>query len=222
MISLLLALEPVTREGARQAAGDELSKGAYRAERPGLVTQLIDQLLTLLQNGLQKGADAAPGGLPGLVALALVVVAVVVVVRLRSGPLARRTRVGDPFGGFAERVSPEQHRRRADEHAAAGRYAEAVRERIRAIISDLEERVVLEPRLGRTADEVAAEAGAVLPDAAGDLQRAARIFDDVWYGKRPATAAMAGEMRDVDRRVQAARAGSAGSAPVPGRLAVPR
>lgn len=219
MITLLLALEPVTRDGARDAARDELSKGIYQAERPSLVMQAIDKLLTLIQEGLNKGSQAAPGGVWGLVILALLVVIVVVVVRLKTGPLARRVRVGDPFGGFARPVTPDEHRRRADEHAAAGRFAEAVRERLRAIIRDLEERAVIEPRLGRTADEVAAEAGAVLADVAADLHRAARLFDDVWYGKRPATASMDADLRAIDRRVRAARTSPARSA---AQYAVPR
>ena len=102
-------------------------------------------------------------------------------------------------------VSAAEHRRRAAEFTAAGRLAEAIRERLRAIVRELEERAVLEPRLGRTADEVAAEAGAVLPDVAADLQRAARIFDEVWYGRVPATEAMDADVEAVDRRVRAAR-----------------
>jgi hypothetical protein len=220
MIPTLLALAPITRNGARDAARDELSRGVYQAQRPGLFQQLLDKLLTLLQEGLQKGADAAPGGVWGLGALAVVVLTFVVVVRLKAGPLARGARVGDPFGGFARPVSPVEHRRRADEQAAAGRYAEAVRERLRAIIRDLEERAVLDPRVGRTADEVAFESGLVLPAAAADLHRAARMFDDVWYGKRPATAAMDAELRQIDRRVQGARTGPVRAAA--GQLAVPR
>ncbi len=222
MISLLLAVEPITRDGARDAARDELSKGIYQAEKPSLLAQAVDKLLTLLNDALNKGAEAAPGGPWGLVVLALVVVAVVVVVRLKSGPLSRLTRVGDPFGGFARPVAPEEHRRRADEHAAAARFDEAVRERLRAIIRDLEERAVIEPRLGRTADEVAYEAGGLLPNAARDLHRAARIFDDVWYGKRPATAAMYGEMREIDRRVQTVRAPRVAQAEPAASFVVPR
>ena len=51
----------------------------------------------------------------------------------------------------------------------------------------LEERVVLDPRPGRTADEVAREAGVRLPGAAEALSDAARAFDDVTYGGRVGT-----------------------------------
>lgn len=200
-----LVVEEITRDSARDAAREELSKGIYQAERPGLVEQLIDEAVTLLDRGFQRAGEAVPGGRVGLVVLALLVVGAVVAIRLRTGPLSRSARSGDSFGGSDQALSPAEHRRRADQHEAAGRYAEAVLERLRAIVRDLEDRAILEPRLGRTADEVADEGGAALPDVAADLQRAARTFDDVWYGGRPATAAMAGDLREIDRRVQTAR-----------------
>lgn len=201
----LLALEPITRSGARDAAREELSKGIYQAARPSLLEQALNRLSTFIGHNVDRLSQAAPGGLWGIVAVVVVLVAVIIVVRAKTGPLSRGARAGDPFAGFAAALSPAEHRRRADEHAAAGRYPEAVRELLRAIVRDLEERAVLEPRLGRTADEVAYEAGRVLPQAAADLQRAARMFDDVWYGARPATAAMVADLRLIDRRVQAAR-----------------
>ena len=68
----------------------------------------------------------------------------------------------------------------ADAHAARGEWADAVRERLRAVVRSLEERAVLDERPGRTADEAAAEAGTALPTCADDLRRSARLFDDIW------------------------------------------
>ncbi|CAO0832539.1 hypothetical protein SMICM17S_08661 [Streptomyces microflavus] len=82
--------------------------------------------------------------------------------------------------------SAAQHRAAADAHAAALRWTEAVQERMRAIVRSLEERALLDPRPGRTADEAAAEAGRALPDHATRLRSAARDFDDVTYGGRTA------------------------------------
>ena len=220
MTSALLVVEEITRDGAREAARDELSKGKYQAGRPGLVEQLIDKAFELLDRGIDRASDAVPGGPAGLIILAFVLVAAIVAIRLRTGPLSRTARSNTPFGGFDQALTPAEHRHQADEHESAGRYAEAIRERLRAIVRDLEERVILEPRLGRTADEFAYEGGAALPDVAADLQRAARTFDDVWYGSRPATAAMAGDLRTIDRQVQAARPGAALRHPA--QLAVPR
>ena len=63
------------------------------------------------------------------------------------------------------------------------------------------------PRPGRTADEAAAEAGRALPDRDAELRAAARLFDDVWYGGRAATA-MDAQLRAVDEAVRATAAGA--------------
>lgn len=80
--------------------------------------------------------------------------------------------------------SAAEHRATAQAHAAAQRWSEAVQERMRAIVRSLEERALLDPRPGRTADEAAAEAGRTLPAHADQLRDAAREFDGVTYGGR--------------------------------------
>ncbi len=207
-------VEPLTREGAARAALHELAKGIYATQRPTLGQRLLDRLVQFLGDALQRATAAAPGGGWGLLALLALLVAAIVAIRLRTGPLARATRSRLEVG-LGATVSAEEHRRRADAHAAAGRYAEAVRERLRALAADLERRAVIEPRPARTADEMAAEAGAVLTDIAADLRRAARTFDDVWYGGRTATADMDAELRAVDGRVQESHPGAAKPASVP-------
>lgn len=74
----------------------------------------------------------------------------------------------------------------ADELAAAGRYAEAVRERLRAIVRELVERDVLAYRPGWTVTEFARAAGTVWPTAAAPLAAASEVFSQIWYGQRPA------------------------------------
>jgi hypothetical protein len=74
----------------------------------------------------------------------------------------------------------------ADQLAAAGRYKEAVRERLRAIIRDLIERGILPPTPGWTVTELAAAAGIAQPPLAPPLSGAAGVFSEIWYGLRPA------------------------------------
>jgi hypothetical protein len=139
-----------------------------------------------------------------LVVVLLLVAAAVVAVRLKLGPLGRRaTREEALFVGRTRTAA--QHRAAADAHAAAGAWAEAVRERLRAVVRSLEERAVLDERPGRTADEAAAEAGRALPGCAAGLRAAAVLFDEVWYGGRPAGPASYAALRDLDAQVQAAR-----------------
>jgi hypothetical protein len=85
----------------------------------------------------------------------------------------------------------------ADRLAAEGRYAEAVRERLRAMVRDLVDRGVIEHRPGWTVTELAAAAVAVRPAVDAPLGEAGRIFSDIWYGQRPADAGRDARMRTL-------------------------
>jgi hypothetical protein len=69
----------------------------------------------------------------------------------------------------------------------------------------MEERVIIEPRPGRTAQEAAADAGRRLPVQAAGLRSGADLFDGVEYGDRVATAADDTDLRALDAEVTAAR-----------------
>ncbi|GGM34625.1 DUF4129 domain-containing protein [Dactylosporangium sucinum] len=91
----------------------------------------------------------------------------------------------------------------ADRLAAEGRYAEAVRERLRAIVRGLVERRVLEHQPGMTVTELARAAGAALPGLDTPLRSATGIFSEIWYGQRPATAEHDDRMRRLAAEVGA-------------------
>jgi hypothetical protein len=208
------------REAAQQAAREELAKQVYREAGPGLVERVLRWLYDRAVGVLDGAAGVSPGGWAGVVVVVLLLVAAVVAVRLRVGPLGRREAAEqDLFVGRPR--TAQEHRAAADAHAAAGEWAEAVRERLRAVVRALEERTVLEPRPGRTADEAAQAAGLALPACADALRSGARLFDDIWYGGRPAGPDSDATMRDLDRAVSAARPARAPT-PVPTGFAGPR
>lgn len=195
---------PVALDRARAArlAREELAKQLYREAGPGLVQRFLRWALERAADLLDRVAGASPGGYPGLVVVLLLGVAAVVAVRLKVGPLSRRAPRDDTL--FAGRVrSAADHRADADRHAGRGEWADAVRERLRAVVRGLEERAVLDERPGRTADEAAAEAGAALPGCADRLRRAAGLFDDIWYGGRPAGPEHDAALRALDEQVRA-------------------
>lgn len=74
----------------------------------------------------------------------------------------------------------------ADRLAAEGRYAEAIRERLRESVTALTRYGVIAPAPAWTAHEVAARAGANRPAVSAPLNGATGIFSEVWYGRRPA------------------------------------
>ena len=194
----------LARDEAARLAREELAKQVYRDARPGLVPRVVGWLIERAGTLFDEVAGVSPGGYAGIAVVLLLVVAAVVAVRLKVGPLGRRE-AGEQalFSGRARTAA--EHRAAADAHAAAGEWAEAVRERLRAVVRSLEERAVLDERPGRTADEAAAEAGLALPAVAAELRRAARLFDDVWYGGRPAGPESDAALRAVDEQVRATR-----------------
>ena len=190
----------LTREQARDAAREELSRRQYEDAQPSLAVRLLGRLLREVGELLDRAAAAAPGGPLGLLLLVTLLVVLVAVVLAKVRPSARRRGAGSLFDGVGT-LTADQHRSRAEAAAARGEFADAVRERLRAVVRELEQRGVLDPRPGRTADEVAREAGAVVPEAAADLSRAARVFDEVWYGGRPADAGSYAVVVEVDQRL---------------------
>lgn len=196
-------LDP-SREVAREWARRELSDPVYARARPGWVTRFARWLLARLQD-LQVPDGLAPGRTLGLVLLLVLLAGVVAMVLIRTGPLRRVGRTNRAGAVLDERRTAAEHRSLADEAAAAGRWTTAVRERFRAVARSLEERTVLDERAGRTALETATEAGGAMPAVSVDLRSAARLFDDVVYGGRPATAAHDRQLRQLDDQVAAAR-----------------
>lgn len=203
-----MRLPPLTdlpgRDEAREAAHRELSRRAYAQAEPPLTYRVIRWVLTRLGDLLDKATTSVPGGSVGLLLLVLLValVAAVVVVRLRPALRDQRSRL--LFDGGQE-LTADQHRQRADQAAARGDHAEAVRERLRAVVRELEQRGVLDPRPGRTADEVARDAGTAVPVLAEPLRRGATVFDEVWYGGRVADATSYAVLVEVDRVVSGSR-----------------
>jgi hypothetical protein len=129
-------------------------------------------------------------------------VGLIVTLRLRLGALRDATGQGGPGALFTDRPrSAAEHRAAASEHARAARWDQAVQEQLRAIVRSLEERALLEPRPGRTADEAAAEAARPMPAHAAELRSAATTFDAVTYGGQHATQADHARLRALDERV---------------------
>lgn len=186
----------------------ELDKQIYQRDKPSWLERAWDRfsewLRDLFSHASQPKAHGNGGGWVSLAVIAVIaVVAIALVVWLMWGRRNPRSRTNALLDD--EPSTALDHREAAERYAAEGRWAEAIRERLRAVARDLEERAVLAPRPGRTADELAAEAGEAVPELADALRAGVRIFDDVWYGDRPATADGHARLRDLDERLRAIR-----------------
>lgn len=200
----------VGRDEARGAAARELSDPIYRRHEPSWFERAMDWTFDRIDELFDAVAGAAPGGVAGLILLLVMVAAIVVVVRLRLGPVARTPRSPGSVLG-ASMASAAEHRAASQAAAERAEYAEAVAERFRAVVRELEQRGVLEYAAGLTADEITKAAASALPGSAQGLRAAARIFDDVYYGGLRATAAQYEYLCTVDDQVRSERPAKAGA-----------
>ena len=199
------ALNPIGREEAQRRAAEELAGSGYVHESVldriyRAVRQIMDEIFAFEGSG----SDAVDT----LVGVLVVVLLLAGLTALVLWQLRRTSRSAAAPGGllFGERsMSAAEHRQAAETAAGAGRWGEAIRERLRAIARDLEERALVEAMPGRTADELAVEAGRVLPGFAAELADAARRFDEVSYGELPGTPEAYATLRDLDERLRVAR-----------------
>lgn len=203
-VVLAAALAPLTREGAGQAARHELAKQPYQQARPAWWVRPLRWLLHQIAR-LWTATAQHTGGSAALAVLVLVVVALVALVVWRVGPASRAA----SRRGFALSLDPEttadQHRAAAARFAAQKQWAEAVREQLRAVSRDLEDRALVQRRAGRTAYELATEGGRALPSVAGLLREGADVFVSIWYGSATASAADHQRLVAIDDAVRKAR-----------------
>ncbi|WP_328860741.1 DUF4129 domain-containing protein [Streptomyces sp. NBC_00306] len=195
---------------AREAAERELSKPMYHENDPSLLQRALDRFWEWVGGIFDTASGATPGGPLGLVVVVLLVIGLIAALWWRLGTPHRAALSADSLFDDVPRSAAE-HRSAAEIHAAAERWNQAVQERMRAIVRSLEERALLDPRPGRTADEAAAEGGRSLPDHTAGLRAAAREFDDVTYGGRTADRLAYLRLRDLDLELERAKPQLAGA-----------
>jgi uncharacterized protein DUF4129 len=208
----------IGRRAAQQLARAELAKPEYH-HHVSLVEAVILAVLHFLARVVNAASGAVPGGWWALVALAALAVLVTAGVLNWIGPLAQAHRGSGPLAAEGQPRTARDHRQEAQRLAGAGDYTAAIIECVRAIAAELEERGMLPARIGRTADELAAEAGRALPAHAGALRDAALRFDEIRYGQRPGSRAGYERLSELDRQIMASAPkvsspGGAGAAPV--------
>ena len=180
----------------------ELADPAYNAEPP-LLQRIVEWVLEHVANrsparqvpSLRAGRPGRPArtagtGLP--------------VVLRRTGLPARRARTGGVLFGTRRRSAAE-HRADADVASARNDWRVAVVERYRAVVAELEERGVIDPRArpdGRRGGRRRRRRSARGRRRPG---RGARLFDAVHYGNRPASADNDATLRRLDDAARAAR-----------------
>lgn len=202
----------IDREAAHEAAQRELAKPIYpKASWTDRLSEWLDDLLYRI---LMEGSKVPGGWFTVSVLLIILAVAVVVAVRIARRTM-RTNRSGEHALFDSHELSAAQHRATAEQYAAAGNWAAAIRHRLRAVARQLEEYGVLNPVPGRTATELAKDASAELPALSGEFRQAADAFNDVTYGKRPGTEPGYRLIADLDDHLRTRGAASAATASAP-------
>jgi hypothetical protein len=202
----------IDRDAAHEAAQRELGKPIY--PKPSLTERLMDWFNELLYKLMVEGSSV-PGGWFTL-SLLLILLAVAIVVAIRIARRAMRTNRDGEYALFGEHVlSAAEHRATAEQSAAAGNWAAAIRHRLRAVARQLEENAVLDAVPGRTATELARDAGRAVPNLAAELLLAADAFNDVTYGERPGTESAYRMIADLDDHLRRHTSATTVGSPAP-------
>lgn len=205
----------IDRDAAHDAAQRELGKPIY--PRGSLTDQLVAWLGDLIYKITAGGASVPGGWLTITVLLILVGAAVFVAVRVaRSTMRTNRGRQSLLFGSYE--MSSAEHRARAEQFAARGDWASAIRHRVRGVARHLEETAVVNPVPGRTATELARDAGQAIPGLDAELRSAADVFNDVTYGGRPGSEPAYRMVSDLDVHLLAHHTQGSGAESEPVRV----
>lgn len=192
------------RQEARKWAVDELSKPVYRDAQPDWLTELWRHFMDWLRS-LNTGEAAIDSGVavPAIgVTVAVLIALAIILARPRLN--ARRRPAGDVVDADPA-ISPAEYRRRAEAAAARSDWRTAVVEQFRAIVRSAEDRTVIDPLPGRTADEVAGQLAGAFGGHAAELRQAADLFDAIRYGSAEASARDHNGMIELDQFLESAR-----------------
>jgi hypothetical protein len=191
------------RNEARRWAIEELSKPQYADAKPSWFDKLVNDFLEWLRSLNSGGPGPGPDWtwpVAILLAIALVVTAVII--------------------DEETTLDAATFRSRAAAAASRGDWNTAVVEQFRALVRSAEDRTVIDPQAGRTADEAAAQLGRAFSGSQAQLDEAARLFDTVKYGHTEAGSENYATLQALDSRLATLKPDYQGRA---GRgLAVPR
>ena len=215
MTPILLPLEvPVRigREEAQRRAAEELAKAKYGGtpqwllDFAGRADSVVEGLVDLFLRIFGDRVGAGAGVNWGFVVVVLLLLTAVVLVVWRVGLPRWRGGRRDAAVELDPMRAAGDYRAAAEQAAAAGDWAGAVRDRFRAVVRELELQTILDVRPARTASEAAYQASRVLPECTEALRTGAETFNAVVYGDRTATPAAYQRLIALDEQVTAAAA----------------
>ncbi len=203
---------------ARRWAEQELSQRVYQNAKPGL-GEVVWNWIVRFVNDFLNGLNGLNGNLGVVLGLVLACVLAGVAVWLTRPRLNRKLSAPRGIFDHAEPLSAAGHRNLSAAAADRGDFAGAITERFRAIVRAAEERTVIDPQPGRTADEVTGQLIRAFAALRGQLGSAATLFNSVRYGNAAPSSADYQQLVQLDKDLLSERPHYAD---FPAELVVPR
>lgn len=194
-----LAVPEVDPDRVHEAAERILARPEFAPEPRSWVERARDEVVERLVELLDAVFAADAGGALGW-AIVAVLTAITVALAIRFSRGVRSDPVVPADAAATPGRSASDWRSDASTHEAAGRWRAALRCRWRALVADLAGRGLVEEAAGRTAGEYRRQVAAAAPAAADAFDAATALFEDAWYGDRPADAAQAERLRALSER----------------------
>jgi hypothetical protein len=156
-----------------------------RFDRPP--ESIPDQILGWIADQVGKVFASLAGGGGGTVVVWVLIVGVLagtvhLLVRHGRVTLPPLTAPDQPTVMVELTRSAAEWRAEAERHEEAGRWAEGLRGRHRALVADLVRAGAIPEQPGRTAGEHVRDVAASRPDAAPAMAAATELFEAAWYG----------------------------------------
>lgn len=202
-----LPAAPLIPDGdeAREWAERELADTVYRVAEPTPFDRAARAVGDFFLSLFSGDVPAAFGPWLAVAVLVIVLAAIGVAVAIWGRPRrAARAQAAAALFGDAERRSAADLRRAAEGEAAGGRWEAAIVLRFRALARSLSDRTIVPATPGTTVHGFARSAARAFPGETEALTRAADVFDDVRYLRRPGTPDAYALVASLDERLAAA------------------
>lgn len=215
-MSIRLFEIPVAPDGdeARRLAEEELQRQVYREAEPTFIDRVASAIVDFFRNLFNSDGPNISGSFVLLIVAIVIVGLIIAAILIWGVPRARvasRQLPRELFGSVDDRSATEL-RQEAERAAAAEDWHTAITARFRALARGLDERGIVDPPPGATAQAFARLAARAFVAETESLRAAAGVFDDVRYLRRPASSEGYRVIAVVDDRI--ARSAPAASQPL--------
>lgn len=177
----------VPADEARRVADEVLARPEFRRPAPTLVERAQRWLAEALGRIFERLVGGGAPTLVGWLVLGGFVAGIVLVVVRFGRSVSVEARGPGVVVDVARPRTSAEWLAEAAEHEEAGRPRLAIRCRYHALVTDLDERGLLDETPARTTGEERAVLSRAVPGLAGPFAAATEVFDAVWYGGAPAS-----------------------------------